>query len=103
MAARSKNNAEVASSALEKALKVLKANKVEKVFLTADEYVFLKESDVRAYVGKDGSYATVTADSKPVNEVKPEETPEADKKGKEEKAGKVSDKAIDEHKKAEEQ
>lgn len=103
MAARNKNNAEVVSSALGKALKVLKANKAEKVFLTADEYIFLNESDVRAYVGKDGSYTTVTEDSK-LDKTNPEEKTAVENKGKEESKADTqkSDKVIDEHKKTEE-
>lgn len=48
---------------------------VKKVFVSPDGYVFPLEADVRAYVGKNGSYETVTDE---MGEV-PEETSVSEK------------------------
>lgn len=84
------------------ALAVLKKAKVEKVFVTKSGYVFVKESDARAFVGKDGAYFPVTENSQaefgvsddPLSDAPENKTAKVNKP-----VAKKSDKLIDEHKK----
>lgn len=79
---------EVSASVLKDALKVMQTLKIDKVHVTDDGYIFPKSCDARAYVGKDGSYTTLTkAACRPIPK----------KEGKEKKNKKE---ALDEAKKA---
>lgn len=85
-------------SVMESATKALKVNKADKVFVSKDGYVFLKESDVRAYVGKDGSYSIVT-ESDMIEFTSPTDPEKKEKSGKAADSVKNSDILVDEHKK----
>ena len=85
MAARKKNNGEAAASLLSSAKETMRKLGVKKAFMSFDGYVFLNEADVRAYVGKDSSYKTVTDET----EIQ-DETPVPEKE--------AGDKVPDEHK-----
>lgn len=68
------------TSVLESAKRAMQTLKVDKVFVSPDGYIFPKESDARAYVGKGGNYSTVTK----ADLIKPDEkakSPEAGGKG----------------------
>lgn len=95
MAANKKVKAvEVSASTVQSAKKAMQALKVDKVFVSKDGYIFPKECDVRAYVGKDGEYSTITDET--------QETVPAKEKGtidpKKEKDPASIDPKIDEHK-----
>jgi len=72
-AKNSTSKTEVSASVLKAALQTMQTLKIDKVYVTDDSYIFPKSCDARAYVGKDGSYMTLTkADcrSKPEKEEK---------------------------------
>lgn len=74
---------EVSASVLKSALQTMQTLKIDKVHVSADGYIFPKACDARAYVGKDGSYTTLTkADctSKPVQDEKNKKNGKADVK-----------------------
>lgn len=104
---------EVSASVLKAALKAMQTLKIDKVYVTPDDYIFSKERDVRSYVGKDGKYETLTkADCTP-KDTKAPAPPKADKgrtetkgeaeaeSGQNEENGGSADRVIDEHKKVE--
>lgn len=102
---------EVSAFVLKDALKVMQTLKIDKVHVTDDGYIFPKSCDVRAYVGKDGSYTTLTkADctTKPVQGDKEKKTAKGDKADEKQVVKEVvqvppatNDPLIDEHKKEE--
>ncbi len=69
MAARNKTKTETASSLRELGKEAMRKLGLKKVFVSPDEYVFLNEADARAYVGKDGSYETVTEETEVQKEI----------------------------------
>lgn len=75
MAAKKTVKKELAAAVLENAKEAMRKLGVKKVYVSEDGYVFALEADVRAYVGKDGSYGTVT-DSDKVEAVKEAPKPE---------------------------
>lgn len=85
MAARKAIKKEANASLQEIGKEAMRKLGLKKVFVSPDEYVFLNEADVRAHVGKNGSYETVTDET----EVQ-EETPVPEKG--------TGDKVLDEHK-----
>ena len=111
-AKNSTSKTEVSASVLKAALKAMQTLKIDRVHVSADGYIFPKACDARAYVGKDGSYLTLTkADCtpKPVQDEKDKKSGKADVKQVAKEVVTVSEQAqsttndplIDEHKKEE--
>lgn len=103
---------EVPTSVLKSALKTMQTLKIDKVYVSADGYIFPKSCDARAYAGKDGSYTTLTkadCSPKPVQDEKNKKNGKADVKQVAKEVVTVSEQAqsttndtlIDEHKKEE--
>ena len=104
--------AEVSTSVLKSALKTMQTLKIDKVHISADGYIFPKACDARAYVGKEGSYTTLTkadCSPKPVQNEKDKKNGKADVKpvAKEvvtepvQAQSTTNDPLVDEHKKEE--
>lgn len=87
MAGKKTVKQKTAPSVQEEAKETMRKLGVKKAYVSEDGYVFLNEADVRAYVGKNGSYKAV-ADEVEIQEENPAEEQKAEDK--------VLDKHIDE-------